>query len=214
MPFCSKCGEKIENEVRFCPLCGTKIVTNKKVQENQQKKSKSIVTINQEQDFGRLVVSTETMFKIKMGGYVMGILCCIIGLFLAFNIQDFIDVFEEILDNDTLSTIGAWGCSLLSICMPILFIQLYKSHCNVYEKAVTGITCFNFSLLHYDVSMQKFTVRYEDIMDVTEGKNSLFIYTKYTTYEVYAMTNRGQALQEIKKRIPRASTGEWSRPTK
>ena len=60
MPFCSKCGEKIENEVRFCPLCGTKIVTNKKVQENQQKKSKSIVTINQEQDFGRLLVSTET----------------------------------------------------------------------------------------------------------------------------------------------------------
>ena len=49
--------------------------------------------------------------------------------------------------------------------------------------------------------MQKFAINYSEINNVTETGKTICIYTVYATYEVLALHNRSEAVNEIRKRI-------------
>ena len=52
-----------------------------------------------------------------------------------------------------------------------------------------------------NMPMQKFAINYSEINNVTETGKTICIYTAYATYEVLALHNRSEAVNEIRKRI-------------
>ncbi len=76
------------------------------------------------------------------------------------------------------------------------FFMNSKSHCNVYENAVTGRSSMGLTS-----PMQDFILSYEDIINVTSSGKSLILYTNHASYTVLAMTNLNPALQEIRARM-------------
>lgn len=52
-----------------------------------------------------------------------------------------------------------------------------------------------------NMPMQKFAINYSEINNVTEAGKTICIYTAYATYEVLALHNRSEAVNEIRKRI-------------
>lgn len=74
-----------------------------------------------------------------------------------------------------------------------------KSFCDVYENGVVGKTALSRN--QPNTPMQAFDLSYEEIKNVSEAGKSLIIYTNYMKYEVLALNNRVEAMQEIRKRI-------------
>ena len=52
--------------------------------------------------------------------------------------------------------------------------------------------------------MQDFELQYSEINNVTESGKNIIIYTSYHSYEVAALNNHSEAVNEIRKRISRA----------
>lgn len=79
-----------------------------------------------------------------------------------------------------------------------IFFSLFKceSYCNVHENGVVGTTVLGVSKRPID-----FNIGYDEILNVTDSGQSLLIYAQYATFEVRAIKNRTEALQEIKERI-------------
>lgn len=69
----------------------------------------------------------------------------------------------------------------------------------VYENSVVGMTAL--SMNQPNMPMQKFAINYSEINNVTETGKTICIYTVYATYEVLALHNRSEAVNEIRKRI-------------
>ena len=82
---------------------------------------------------------------------------------------------------------------------PVFAVIGNRSHCNVYENGVAGIT--GLSLSHPNTPMQSFCISYDEIVNVTESGRTIFIYTKFCTYEILAMKNRAEAVQIIRSRM-------------
>ena len=74
-----------------------------------------------------------------------------------------------------------------------------RSYCDVYENSVVGMTAL--SMNRPNMPMQKFAINYSEINNVTEAGKTICIYTAYATYEVLALHNRSEAVNEIRKRI-------------
>lgn len=74
-----------------------------------------------------------------------------------------------------------------------------RSYCDVYENSVVGMT--TLSMNQPNMPMQKFAINYSEINNVTETGKTICIYTVYATYEVLALHNRSEAVNEIRKRI-------------
>lgn len=74
-----------------------------------------------------------------------------------------------------------------------------RSYCDVYENSVVGMTAL--SMNQPNMPMQKFAINYSEINNVTETGKTICIYTVYATYEVLALHNRSEAVNEIRKRI-------------
>lgn len=189
MAYCSRCGTKIEENTKFCPSCGTQII------ENVNQTSHAIHS--HDSDMGKLIVSTKIGAKMKA---VLAV-CCIIefllGIFMIFSIG----ILQKALD----STLGGLFLGLipgtLCVCYPVWVIIGHKSYCAVHENGIIGMTGLNLSKLN--APMQKFSVTYDEIINITESSRALLIYTQYTTYEVLARENRKEALEEIKHRMLR-----------
>lgn len=76
----------------------------------------------------------------------------------------------------------------------IMFVMLClksASYCEVYENYIVGKT----------LSLQEFEIPMNEVINVSEEKMTLIIYSQYTNYKVMANTNRAEALREIRSRI-------------
>lgn len=74
-----------------------------------------------------------------------------------------------------------------------------RSYCEVYEYTIVGMTALSRN--QPNMPMQKFDISYADIHNVTESGRMILIYTPYATYEVLALQNRSEAVDEIRKRM-------------
>ena len=172
MAYCSRCGAKIQEGVKFCPSCGTQIAENIS-QTNHTTHSHDM------SDMGRLIVSTKIGAKMKTVLTVCCIFMFLIGIFMIFSI----DILQKALD----STLGGLllglipGC--LCACYPFLVIIGHKSYCDVHENGIIGMT--GLSLSNPNTPMQKFSITYDEIINITESSRTLLIYTQYTTCLLY-----------------------------
>lgn len=89
----------------------------------------------------------------------------------------------------------------ISVCCLLVmdYVQGSKSYVEVYEQAVVGITKINPK--RPTDTMQNFETGYDEIINVSRTNKGIQIYTSYTVFEVAAMKNRGQAVQEIRSRM-------------
>lgn len=74
-----------------------------------------------------------------------------------------------------------------------------RSYCDVGENGVAGMTALSRN--QPNMPMQKFSVRYSEISNVTESGKIICIYTPHATYEVLAVRNRAEAVREIRSRM-------------
>lgn len=148
---------------------------------------------------GKLLVSTKTSAGIKIFQLVSCIFSLILFLFFAFNFQLFRRMGADILGNATFGTILWFVMIMLFLLEPIICIMGNRSYCDIYENSIIGVTALSFS--HPNTPMQKFDITYNEIINVTESGKTLCIYTAYATYEVLAMTNRPEAIKEIRARM-------------
>ncbi len=81
----------------------------------------------------------------------------------------------------------------------INIFMISKSHLDVYERGIAGVTSFNTRKPSEGV--KKIELSFSDIVNVSESKRCIQIVTKYGSYEFLAAKNREQALNEIRSRI-------------
>ena len=188
MAYCGQCGTKIEEGTKFCPSCGSKI-NEIKNQGNHTNHPQNVSNL------GRLVVSTKIGKKMKS----MLTVCCIVEILIGICMIFSISILQEALD----STLGGLllglipGC--LWLCSPFSVILGHKSYCDVHENGVSGMTALNLN--NPNAPMQKFSIAYDEIINVTESTKTLIIYTQYAVYEVLAREHRKEALEEIRNRM-------------
>lgn len=95
-----------------------------------------------------------------------------------------------------------------------------KSHCDVYEEGVVGVTMGKKDGARASFgSQQSFDLTYGDIINVTDSGKTICIYTAYGSFEVWAgnRQSREQAVQEIRSRMagraaPAAPKAEPEKP--
>lgn len=188
MLFCTKCGVKINDGQKICPSCGTEISMNQTAKRKLDTNG-----------MGKLLISTKTGTGMKTFQTVCCVLEVIMGIVLFFSIGFLKTVFEEMLDIGAVGVIigvfGGFSC----LFSPVFVSIGNRSHCNVYENGVAGIT--GLSLSHPNTPMQNFSISYDEIVNVTESSKTIIIYTKYCTYEILAMKNRTEAAQIIRSRM-------------
>lgn len=73
-----------------------------------------------------------------------------------------------------------------------------KPYCDVYEGGLVGIASWAG-----EENTRDFELSYGEIVNVTEGGQSLFLYTRDTLYVVAAQVNLRRAVEEILRRIHR-----------
>lgn len=192
MSFCAKCGAKIEDGQKSCPSCGTEIGVNQTYHQATKQKLDA-------NSMGKLLISTKTGTGMKTFQTVCCVLEVIIGIVLFCSIGFLKTVFEEMLDIGAVGVIvgilGGFSC----LFSPVFVIIGNRSHCNVYENGVAGIT--GLSLSHPNTPMQSFCISYDEIVNVTESSKTIIIYTKYCTYEILAIKNRAEAIQIIRSKM-------------
>ncbi len=74
-----------------------------------------------------------------------------------------------------------------------------RSYCEVYERAVVGMTCL--STRDRNAPMQRIDLPFSDIVNVTEAGKTIILYTNHGAFDLLALKNREQAIQEIRKRM-------------
>lgn len=147
---------------------------------------------------GKLLVSTKANSNgRKTVILVISAIFIIFGIFLLLNF----DIITRI-DDDYGFILGIVGIAFLfgypALMLSIVFLGS-KSYCDVYENVVSGRTAL--SINNPKAPMQDFEVTYDDIQNITETHKRLIIYTQYASYEVLAMRNCSQAVQEIRQKI-------------
>ena len=185
MAYCSRCGAKIEERVKFCPSCGA--------QMNEVKSQTNITPCPH--DMGKLLVTTKIGVKMKSILIICCVIECIIGLFMICSIG----ILQDILDDTLGGLLFGLIPGVLCLASPFFIIIGHKSYCDVYENGVAGVT--GLSVNNPNAPMQRFCISYSEIMNITESSRALLIYTQYATYEVLAREHRQEALMEIRSRM-------------
>ncbi len=188
MSYCSSCGVKIEDGAKFCPSCGTQI--------NEVKNQTHHATYSHDMsDMGKLIVSTKVGAKTKS----ILVVCCVIEFIMGIFMISSIGILQEALDSPLGGLLLGLMPGGLCLCYPFLVILGQKSYCEVHENGVVGMT--GLSLSNPNAPMQKFSLAYNEIINITESSRTLLIYTQYATYEVLAREHRKEALMEIRNRM-------------
>lgn len=197
MAFCDKCGAKIVDSARVCPSCGEAVLKNQQPAENQPQQQ----TIRQTSDnnnMGELLVSTKTG---AAGRKVLLCVLCPLLILLGIFIMATPEAFYELSHQHyrlIAILIGSVLIGYALFCLITTFLGS-RSYCDVYENSVVGMTAL--SMNQPNMPMQKFAINYSEINNVTETGKTICIYTVYATYEVLALHNRSEAVNEIRKRI-------------
>ncbi len=157
---------------------------------------------------GKLLVSTKAAATgrkaVQIGGAMV---LFVLAIFMVSNFNVFRKMGRDIFHSITAGELVGYGMIvLLLISAAFNLITTFlgsKSFCDVYENVVVGRTALSRN--QPNTPMQNFELNYSEITNVTEAGKSLIIYTSYMKYEVLALKNRMEALQEIRRKIPKNS---------
>lgn len=141
---------------------------------------------------GKLIFSTKSSFAVRKA--VIGV-CELIFIIMAIIMIVNYEGIKSAFGGGSTGGIIAVVAILFFILYPlIMFVMLClksASYCEVYEKYIVGKT----------LSLQEFEIPMNEVINVSEEKMTLIIYSQYTNYKVMANTNRAEALREIRSRI-------------
>lgn len=141
---------------------------------------------------GKLIFSTKSSFAVRKA--VIGI-CELIFIIMAIIMIVNYEGIKSAFGGGSTGGIIAVVAILFFILYPlIMFVMLClksASYCEVYENYIVGKT----------LSLQEFEIPMNEVINVSEEKMTLIIYSQYTNYKVMANTNRAEALREIRSRI-------------
>lgn len=141
---------------------------------------------------GKLIFSTKSSFAVRKA--VIGV-CELIFIIMAIIMIVNYEGIKSAFGGGSTGGIIAVVAILFFILYPlIMFVMLClksASYCEVYENYIVGKT----------LSLQEFEIPMNEVINVSEGKMTLIIYSQYTNYKVMANTNRAEALREIRSRI-------------
>lgn len=141
---------------------------------------------------GKLIFSTKSSFAVRKA--VIGV-CALIFIIMAIIMIVNYEGIKSAFGGGSTGGIIAVVAILFFILYPlIMFVMLClksASYCEVYENYIVGKT----------LSLQEFEIPMNEVINVSEEKMTLIIYSQYTNYKVMANTNRAEALREIRSRI-------------
>lgn len=141
---------------------------------------------------GKLIYSTKSSFAVRKA--VIGV-CELIFIIMAIIMIVNYEGIKSAFGGGSTGGIIAVVAILFFILYPlIMFVMLClksASYCEVYENYIVGKT----------LSLQEFEIPMNEVINVSEEKMTLIIYSQYTNYKVMANTNRAEALREIRSRI-------------
>lgn len=141
---------------------------------------------------GKLIYSTKSSFAVRKA--VIGV-CELIFIIMAIIMIVNYEGIKSAFGGGSTGGIIAVVAILFFILYPlIMFVMLClksASYCEVYENYIVGKT----------LSLQEFEIPMNEVINVSEEKMTLIIYSQYTNYKVMANTNRAKALREIRSRI-------------
>ena len=151
-------------------------------------------------EYGREILSTKSSGK---GIIAFQVICVVVGLIFAIAISSVCSLAHSQYDYlFGSSNADSFVCILafaLFFALPIFYLVInifaMKSHCVLYENAVTGTTLLANG-------MKSFILSYDDIVGVTEtkmtkSKRRICIQTKYDKYEVLAFKNADEAIKTL-----------------
>lgn len=157
---------------------------------------------------GRLIVSTRKNLTGRIAVVcVCGAFLVAMGIFIMVNAEAF-----RALNRDFGVLLGYVGGAMLVV-LPFfslaILVQKQNSYLAVYEHCVEGAAISNepASVMGAAITgktprLEKFTLRYDEILNVGAPEGKISLYTGYATYQVLAMANQKAALAELRKRIP------------
>ena len=141
---------------------------------------------------GKLIFSTKSSFAARKA--VIGV-CELIFIIMAIIMIVNYEGIKSAFGGGSTGGIIAVVAILFFILYPlIMFVMLClksASYCEVYENYIVVKT----------LSLQEFEIPINEVINVSEEKMTLIIYSQYTNYKVMANTNRAEALREIRSRI-------------
>lgn len=161
---------------------------------------------------GRLLVTTKSN---STGRKTAATVSCVgaailVVMFIAFfailGFDGMGDIGEELFGSTFLGYCLIPALIIIILC-PVIFNTIVvfnaaKSYVDVYENCLVGKTALSSS--RPNEPMQDFELQYSEINNVTESGKNIIIYTSYHSYEVAALNNHSEAVNEIRKRISRA----------
>lgn len=151
---------------------------------------------------GKLLVSTKVSTGREMGSQISTVIFYGMGLWFLLNFDAMGEMGIDLFGDPAVGkVIGAALIGFLFV-FPLIWLNRFKSYCEVYESGVVGITgSFSLINLFTKANNEKVFVSYEKISEVTESGETIFLYTENGKYEVLALKNRAEAVKEIKARI-------------
>ena len=155
-------------------------------------------------EYGREILSTKSSGK---GIIVLQVVCLAVGLLFSIGIVSLCSFahsqYDYLFGSSTADTIACVFVFCIFTILPIYYLIInilaMKSHCVLYENAVTGTTLLANG-------MKSFVLSYDEIVGVTESKMTkskrrICIQTKYDKYEVLAFKNSAEAVETLRKKI-------------
>lgn len=152
---------------------------------------------------GKLIVSTKSAAGgQKMISIIFSAVLILFGCLILFNSEMTHRMARDFLGDASMSGLITVIVAVLFFAFPLYYLYnsfvSARSYCDVYENGVTGVA--GKVKGQKNLSMESFDISYDEIINVTDSKKVISIYTKYTTYEVLALKNKDIAVREIRSR--------------
>ena len=153
---------------------------------------------------GKLLASTRSAtLGRKVSILVIAAILLFFSFYLMANEKLMYEMARDLLGNVFLG-------NLLRFFLPMFFVAYAaygvivvflrgKSYVDVYERVIEGVT--EYDLKNSSGSLQKFSIRSDELTNVSEAKNSIQIFTSYATFKVAAAKNRAQAVQALRAKL-------------
>lgn len=141
---------------------------------------------------GKLIYSTKSSFAVRKA--VIGVcelIFIIMAIIMIVNYEGIKSAFGGGSTGGIITVVAILLFILYPLTMFVMLCLKSASYCEVYENYIVGKT----------LSLQEFEIPMNEVINVSEEKMTLIIYSQYTNYKVMANTNRAEALREIRSRI-------------
>ena len=141
---------------------------------------------------GKLIFSTKSSFAVRKA--VIGVcelIFIIMAIIMIVNYEGIKSAFSGGSTGGIIAVVAILFFILYPLIMFVMLCLKSASYCEVYENYIVGKT----------LSLQEFEIPMNEVINVSEEKMTLIIYSQYTNYKVMANTNRAEALREIRSRI-------------